>query len=180
MNIHILGAGVLTRLIIEVIESNPHMNVAGIYDDGYPNVENVFDYKILGKIDQINPQTPLNLAIGVGDPNFRKKIFLEKQFKTCHFPTLIHRTALISKYSQIGKGVIIGPFTSVLNNSCIGDGCCILSHVNINQDVTIEKFCLIGSGSLIGNSVCMGEGCHLTLGSKVMLNESLVAWSVYK
>ena len=158
MNIHILGAGVLTRLIIEVIESNPHMNVAGIYDDGYPNVENVFDYKILGRIDQINPQTPINLAIGVGDPNFRKN-FPRKAVQNLPFPTLIHRTALISKYSQIGKGVIIG-LTSVLNNSCIGDGCCILSHVNINQDVTIEKFCLIGSGSLIGNSVCMGEGCH--------------------
>jgi acetyltransferase EpsM len=83
----------------------------------------------------------------------------------------------VSEYSQIGKGVIIGPFTSVLNGSRIGQGCCILSHSNINQDVIMEDFCLVGAGTLIGNGVHIGEGCHLGLGSKIHLNRKLEAWT---
>ena len=36
MNIHVLGGGLLARFIIEIIESTSGMNIAGIYDDGYP------------------------------------------------------------------------------------------------------------------------------------------------
>ena len=73
----------------------------------------------------------------------------------------------------------MGPFTSILNNSRIGDGCCILSHVNINQSVVLEDFCLVGAGVLIGNGVSVGKGCHLSLGSKIPLNGRVKAWSYY-
>lgn len=179
MDIHIIGGGILARLIIEIIESNPDMKVSGIYDDGYPYRKNVLGYKVIGKIKHIQSKSRLNLAIGIGEPKSRMQFLEDSRFKDCYFPSLIHKTALISKYSKIGKGVIVGPFTSILNNSRIGEGCCILSHVNINQSVILENFCLVGAGAIIGNGVHIGEGCHLGLGSKISLNYRLEAWSCY-
>ena len=179
MDIHIIGGGILAELIIEIIESNPDMKVAGIYDDGYPNRKNVLGYNIIGKIDHIQSKSQLHLAIGIGEPKFRMQFLADSRFKDSYFPSLIHKTALISKYSKIGKGVIVGPFTSILNNSRIGKGCCILSHVNINQSVVLENFCLVGAGVIIGNGVHIGEGCHLGMGSKISLNYRLKAWSSY-
>jgi acetyltransferase-like isoleucine patch superfamily enzyme len=177
MDIHILGGGLLARFVIEIVESTSNMNIAGIYDDGYPVRKKVLGYKILGKIDHLDYTKSLNLAVGIGDPKIRKKFIGGEHFKGCTFPSLVHKTALVSEYSQIGKGVIIGPFTSVLNGSRIGQGCCILSHSNINQDVIMEDFCLVGAGTLIGNGVHIGEGCHLGLGSKIHLNRKLEAWT---
>ena len=179
MDIHIIGGGVLTQLIIEIIESNPDMKVAGIYDDGYPDRKNVLGYEVIGKIDLIQSKSQIHLAIGIGEPKFRMRFLEDSRFKDCYFPSLIHSNSLISKYSKIGKGVIVGPFTSILNNSRIGDGCCILSHVNINQSVVLEDFCLVGAGVLIGNGVSVGKGCHLSLGSKIPLNGRVKAWSYY-
>ncbi len=59
MDIYIIGGGILTRLIIEIIESNPDMKVAGIYDDGYPDRKNVLGYEVIGRIDRIQSKSKL-------------------------------------------------------------------------------------------------------------------------
>lgn len=176
-NIFIIGAGTLGKLLVEIIESSDKFQVGGFYDDNFPVIQTVLNYPVIGKIVELTDSKPSSLAIGVGEPEYRKMIFEQQSGHGHTFPQVIHSSVFLSKYCIVDEGVIIGPNSSVLNGSHIQKGVCILSHVNINQDVIAEPFCLIGAGVIVGNNARLGEGCHIGLGQKVYLNEVIEAWS---
>jgi len=179
MDIYIIGAGTLGRLIIDIVESDNKFNIAGFYDDGYPSVKDICGYEIIEKISDIDIQRAKNIVIGIGEPKYRKLFFEEKSAQGYEFPKLVHKSVILSKYCAIEEGVIIGPNSSVLNGSVIKKGTCILSHVNINQDVIVDPYCLIGAGSVIGNNTKLGEGCHIGLSSHIKLNQVIEPWTYY-
>ncbi|MBL7996099.1 hypothetical protein JNM05_12070 [bacterium] len=179
MNVYVLGGGSLARLIVDIIESLEEFNIAGFFDDGYPDSKDVLGYSILGKLADIDVKETTNLVIGIGDPKHRKLIFEEKSAQGFQFPTMIHKSVIRSKYCSIENGVIIGPNSSVLSGSIVKKGSCVLSHVNINQDAVINPFCLIGAGSVIGNNAVLGEGCHIGLASHIKLKQIIDPWTYY-
>jgi acetyltransferase-like isoleucine patch superfamily enzyme len=177
MKIYILGTGTLGRLIAEIIESIDNIEVGGFFDDGYPSVKKVFTYDVLGKFADADNKIHSFLAIGIGEPKYRKSIYEEKAKSGFSFPSIIHSSCVISKYCSIEDGVIIGSNSSVLNGSLIKKGSCLLSHVNVNQDVVIEPYCLVAAGVVIGNNALLGEGCHIGLGNIVKLNQEIKPWT---
>jgi len=179
MEIYIIGAGTLGRFIIDIVESTNQFRISGFFDDGYPEVKEICGYEIVGKINDMDIHRAKNLIIGIGEPQYRKRIYEEKSAQGYKFPTLIHKSAVLSKYCTIEDGVIVGPNSSILNGSIIRKGSCILSHVNINQDVVIEPYCLIGAGVVIGNNARIGEGCHVGLSNHIKLNQALEPWTCY-
>jgi len=178
--VFIVGAGTLGKLIVEIIESTTEFEVGGFYDNNFPELQSVLAYPVLGILGDLTNSGKLSLAIGIGDPKFRKLIFEALSAEGHHFPVLSHSSSVLSKYSLIEDGVLIGPNSSILTGSRVQKGTCILSHVNINQDVQIEPFCLIGAGVIIGNNAKLGETCHIGLGQRVYLNEEIAAGTFRK
>lgn len=88
-------------------------------------------------------------------------------------PTLIHPTAVISRFAQISpNGVYISAFSFVQADSIVGDNTVILSHVNISHTTTIGRSCFIAGGATIGayteveDHVFIGQG-SLSISAKV-------------
>lgn len=179
MTIYILGGGSLGSLLVDIIESQNTMKIAGIFDDGFPDLKQVFGYPIIGKMTDVNTIHSGNFAVGVGDPKWRKQTIEEKSARGFQFPALIHKSVILSKYCTIESGVIIGPNSSILSGSLVKKGSCILSHVNVNQDVVINPYCLIGAGTIIGNNAILGEGCHIGLASHIKLKQVIEPWTYY-
>lgn len=179
MKIYIIGAGTLGQFVCDMIESIYGIEIGGFFDDGYPSRSCMFGYQILGKIADLDPVKHEYLAIGIGDPNFRKKFYLDKISKGFKFPTIIHPSVVVSRHSQIGDAVLMGPNGTVLSGSIIEVGACLLSCININQDVRIGPYCLIGAGVVIGNNAKVGEGCHIGLGNVVPKGFHLEDWRDY-
>lgn len=179
MEIFIIGAGTLGKFIIDIVESDKQYKISGFFDDGYPDTSSVDGYEIIGKISDIQKNRVNNLVIGIGEPKYRKKIIEEKSVLGYNFASVVHESVFVSKRCSIEDGVIIGPNSSVLAGSTIKRGACILSHVNINQNVTVCPYCLIGAGAIIGNNVQLGEGCHIGLASHIKLNQIIEPWTYY-
>jgi acetyltransferase EpsM len=165
MKIAVLGAGTLAEFIIEIAESLSDIRITGLYDDRYPNIATVCSVPVLGTISDLKSAETPHLMIGIGEPSIRKKMFFEKTKAGFLFPSLIHSSCVISPYTVIEDGVIIGPFSTVLSGSKIARGACLLSHVNVNHRVTIGAFALVAAGVVFGNGVTIGEGSHIGLGS---------------
>jgi acetyltransferase-like isoleucine patch superfamily enzyme len=178
MKIYIIGAGTLCKFIIDIAESRGDIEIGGIFDDNFPALKNIYTYSVIGKLSDININFVTNLAIGIGDTRWRKRIFEERSAQGFVFPTLIHGNVVLSKHCFVDRGVIIGPNSSVLSGSNIGRAACILSHVNVNQDVTIGPYSLIGAGVVIGNNAVLGEGSHIGMSSHVKLNQRVESWGI--
>tara|TARA_B100000676_G_scaffold286074_1_gene315324 strand:+ start:9405 stop:10181 length:777 start_codon:yes stop_codon:yes gene_type:complete len=88
---------------------------------------------------------------------------------------LIHKSAIISSKSKIGKNVIIGPYCIIENDVEIGDNAKIDAHTIIRPHTYIGKNCHIFSNSVIGeipqDKKFEGEKTDLIIGDNTIIRE---------
>jgi acetyltransferase EpsM len=97
---------------------------------------------------------------------------------TERFATIIHPTAVISKFSKIGYGTCIQPFVSVGPNTQIGN------HVQIFAQSLIGHGSILDDYSYVANNACIGADVHLYEGAYIGTNATtlefvkLGKWSI--
>lgn len=174
--IHLVGGGTLSRFVIDIIERQSNFEILGIYDDFLDKGSVINGVSVKGKTSELNPKSNEGVVVAIGSPEARKKI-IEKYLTNGYFmPSIIAPSAIISNHAEIKEASIIGPLCTVLSGSVIGKGSCILSHVNINHDVSLSDFCLIGASCALANGVSLGEGVHLSIGQTIPLDTTIKAW----
>jgi len=171
----ILGAGTLAAFILDILaRMSPGITVR-LYDDGFPEVHERHGVSILGRLHEA--PRDWKLVIGIGDPVKRKSLYEHYAAQGCAFCSIVDPSCILSRTAKIADGVVIGPLSSVLSGSTIGEGACILSHVNVNQNVGIGPFALIGAGAVLGNNVRVGIGAHVGLGARIPLGGHVDDWA---
>jgi sugar O-acyltransferase (sialic acid O-acetyltransferase NeuD family) len=173
--IYLLGIGHNTPVFIDLAEHCGY-NVAGLYhykDDRTGETEHGF--RIIGSFYDLFRQDSLSgmsFLLTMGDSKIRVEVSEKIRNKGGYIPTLIHPTAVVSRFTKIADGVCISAFSHIQADTCIGQDTIILSGVNISHNNTIGKGCFIAGGSTIGafttlgNFVFIGQGV-LTISSKV-------------
>jgi acetyltransferase-like isoleucine patch superfamily enzyme len=176
MEVIIIGAGTLSKLVIDILSFKKEFEIAGIYDDTYEKGAIVNGYAILGKTEDAFQSDMKNVIICIGNQKMKKEF--HRKFVACNFsfPNVIAHNAIISHNSVIGKGCIIGFYTTILFDTTIGEGTCILNHVSINHNTKINAFGLIGVGVLIGNDCIIEEGVHIAMGQTILPSTKISAW----
>lgn len=174
MRIAILGAGTLAAFIMDIAARSARFEVVGQYDDRYPELTHGNGAPVLGRMDDVPPGTAL--ALGVGAPRARRELFGRFTALGCPFPVLVDPSCVVSPSARLADGVILGPLSSVLAGSEILEAACLLSHVNVNQDVRVGAFALVGAGAIIGNGARVGTGAHVGLGARVPRLGSVEDW----
>ena len=143
--------------------------------------EHFKESKIMG-IDVI-PQSSFepdkyNVVVAIGDPILRKKIVnnLPEQTK---YTTIIHPSAIISEWVEIGEGSVITAGSVLTCNIKIG------KHAHLNLQTTIGHDCVIGdffttapaaniSGNCqFGNCVYFGTNSAVKQGIKISDNVTI-------
>lgn len=133
-------------------------------------------FKIIGTFDDLFSKESLdgmNFLLTMGDNDIRAHLLDKILSKGGCVPTLIHPTAVISKFAKIDDiGVCIYPFTFVQADAVIGKNTTLLSHVNISHNTTIGDNCFFAGGatlgaySKVGNNVFVGQNA-LVVSAKV-------------
>jgi len=87
----------------------------------------------------------------------------------------IHKTAIVSKKTQIANDVIIGPYTVIEDDVIIGQGTEISSNARIFSGTTIGAGCKVHMGASLGGEpqdlACKGEKSYLIIGDKNTFRE---------
>lgn len=174
--IYALGVGHNTPVFIDLAIDCGY-TIAGLYH--YNNERTgEFDhgFQIIGSFDDLFAQKDLtgkNFLLTMGDCNIRESLARRITSLGGKVPTLIHPTAVISRFAQISpNGVYISAFSFVQADSIVGDNTVILSHVNISHTTTIGEGCFIAGGATVGaytevgDHVFIGQGA-LSISAKV-------------
>ncbi len=100
--------------------------------------------------DEIKIPEASNLIVAVvNDPRLAFAKISEKFFKNSPDP-IIHKTAFIHESCDLGKGVSIGPYCVVGENTKIGEGTILQNHVTVYRDVEIGTNCVLKSCAVVG------------------------------
>lgn len=173
--IFLLGVGRNTPVFIDLIEQSGY-KVGGLYhynDDRTGEID--YGFEIIGSFNDLFSRENLlgiNFLLTMGDNNLRGELANKILDFGGSLPSIIHPTAVISRFATVGIGVVISPFCYIQANSHIGDNTVILSGVNVSHNNIIGKNCFIAGGvtigayTTIGNNVFLGQGV-LTISDKV-------------
>lgn len=171
MILAIYGASGLGREVLELTKiinlKIPRWSDFIFIDDGDvpPVVSNIAVYKY----DEAKEKYSFNLeiAMGIGEPSTREKLFRKIKEDGISTPTLIHPDVYIPESTKIGKGVTIQWGSFISCDVTIEDYVYIQPQCNIGHDNILEEGCMISGFSNIGGIVHIGKWSYLGLSSVV-------------
>lgn len=188
----IVGAGGFGREVLQWTkhcnQSETKWNIKGFIDDNMQSLDNYeCDFKIIDTIKSYIVKENDYFAIAIAIPNVKKKIIEILKEKGAKFATIIHPTAIVGEFCEIGEGIIITPNAKISPNvkignyvtllgsgvghdAVIGDYCTITGNCSVNGHVKIEEGVFIGSNSCIAPGKKIGAWSTVAMGSMVILN----------
>lgn len=169
-DIYILGVGHNTIVYIDLVESCGY-HVAGLYhyENGRKG-EIYFGHEIIGDEDELfsSDLSGKLFAISVGDNEIRSSIYDKIILCGGCVPTIVHPTAVVSKYAELGKGVIIHANSVVSPDVVIEEDSVISSNDLITHGSRVGKHCFIASNVVVGAYVNMQDYVFIGSGATII------------
>ena len=169
--IYILGVGHSTPLTIELAEACGY-TVAGLYHYAPGRTgEEVYGTKILGTHDELLSQESLagrNFALSMGDNTIRENLYNTISAKGGTFPTLVHPTCIVSRFSSIGAGSHLDAYCCVQANSQIGCNCMIRPYVLVGHNTSIGDHSFIAAHTSVGAYISISDSVFMGLSSVLL------------
>lgn len=179
------GNGTVALSTVEDINAvKKEWEVLGFLNDR--ETEDINGYPVIGKIDKETVDKYL------ADPDvyfFYTLISVKLNFKFLHklldleipderFATLIHPTAVISKFAKIGHGVSIQPFVSVGPNVEIGNHVQVYAQALVGHGAKLKNYSYVANNACIGADVVLEEGAYLGTNATTLEFITIGKWSL--
>jgi len=184
----VLGASGHGKVIAEIAELLG-WNVT-FFDDAFPEISKLEVWQVKGTtadlLALLSGFDGCIVAIGNNEIRLDKTLMLEA--KQANLVALIHPSAVVSQYSQIGDGAVvmagavINPFASIglasiintgatVDHDCVlGDGVHISPGANVAGTVSIGNESWVGIGAIIKQGLLIGEKVTVGAGAVVVSN----------
>jgi sugar O-acyltransferase (sialic acid O-acetyltransferase NeuD family) len=173
--VYIVGGGGFSKQVVDSFVQRG-IQINGIFDD---NKKGVFyhKYPIVGTIKDIhNYDLSINLFCGIGDNQTRKQIVTELNKYT--FVNCIHPLSFVSDTVLMGCGNYVGPFSTLIADSRIGDHNFFNDMSLIGHDVKIGNFNHLAPHTALGGFVELGSeilvGTNATILPKIKVRDKAI------
>ena len=179
------GNGTVVQSTVEDINAvKPEWEILGFLNDR--ETEPINGYPVLGKIHkQIVDEylkdndvyffyTLISVKMNF---KFLHKLF-DLQIPEERFATIIHPTAVISKFAKIGYGVCIQPFVSVGPNTVIANHVQIYAQALVGHGAKLDNYSYVANNACIGADVHLLEGAYLGTNTSTLEFIKLGKWSI--
>ena len=179
----ILGASGHGKVVADIAEQLGWDNIV-FFDDAWPEVKKVGVWDVIGNSDKLITSSIKNIFIAIGNGiirNNKADAFIQANK---FLETIVHPSAIVSKYSSVGDGTIICEGAVVKAFSSIGRNNIINSNSTIGHDCIIKDGCHISLGSSIAGNVIIGDNSwignnasvrqNINIGSNVMIGSGSV------
>jgi sugar O-acyltransferase (sialic acid O-acetyltransferase NeuD family) len=192
-NIYIIGAGGFGREVADTVrainEHSPEYRIAGFIDDDetlWGGVKN--DVPVLGGrgyLKRLPGDSEARAVIAIADARIKEEIADDLRAFVI-WENVVHPTAVVSLYSEMGGGNIVQAHALVSANARVGNHCMINAKSGIGHDaeladyvsimcycdvtgnVHIEKGAYLGTSVSIVPNVTIGEYAYICAGSVVL------------
>lgn len=123
---------------------------------------------IVQRLEDFAPTPGESYAVAVTSP--AKSVLIQKLENEYQmgFRSLIHPTAYVSPYAELGEGVFVGANSVVAPGAVIGKQVFINRGVTIGHDTRVEEFARLFGGCNVGGHGVIGRGATIGLGAAIV------------
>lgn len=167
----IIGASGFGREVLQWVKEINQVKetwiIKGFLDDNLSALDGYeCDHKIIGTIKDWQPAKNEAFTCALAKPKLKEQIVAQMKKKGAQFEQIIHPTARIGSFNQIGEGVILCPRASLTVNIKIGVFVTIL-RAGVGHDANIGDYTTISSNCLISGHVHTGK--RVFIGSNAVI-----------
>src|SRR5690606_20580746 len=154
-------------------------HIVGLIDSFKPIGSKVYDYKVIGKEDDLPKLTlafNFNLGIiAIGDNWTRKTMHdkIRKILPDFDFVNAIHPSALIGKNVTIKKGIAMMAGAIVNSDAKVGAFTIINTKASLGHDSQLKDFASLAPSATIGGNVTICTCTAISLGANVLQDISI-------
>ena len=168
----ILGVGGYGRLLQDILRFDSNVELVGFLDsDKRLHGRIVNDLQVLGDdsvLGQLRQNGVEAAMVAIGDNQVRARIFQSLDALGFSLIGAIHPTAVIGRYVEIGRGVVIMAQAVVNVNARLGDNVVINSAATVDHDNVLMNHCHIWPGAHLAGNVTVGEYSYVGTGASVI------------
>jgi acetyltransferase EpsM len=174
----IIGAGGAGKVIASVIEdardAGKNIDIEGFLDDGLEKDKIINGHPVLGPVSEYTNYLKKNniffIYSLINPTEYRKRInmLVKKNIPARRFATIVHPTAVVSRYSSLGYGVVLMPGVVVSPNVTLGNNVLIFANSFIGHDTVVEDNCFIANCVSIGSTVRLCNGSYVGSNASVL------------
>ncbi len=167
----LIGGGTHAAPVIDTILAAgdiPH----GILDSKYGDLTEVLGVPVLGDICDWEKYTDFKFVIAIGKNRIRHQMADSIPVK---YHTVIHPTAIISRFAKIGEGTVVLPGAVINTRATVGKHCIINTGSIIEHDCTVSDYVHTSPAVTLSGTVSVGVHTHIGTGAKVSNNLSICA-----
>jgi acetyltransferase EpsM len=168
---YLYGASGHSKVIIDIIQSSTTKVIEGVFDDN-PHIKSILNIPVL-KFNKEVFDDENELIIGIGNNKTRKEL---AAFINAKYQTIIHSSAVVSRYAKILEGTVVMPNAVINANAKIGKHCIINSRAVIEHDCQLDDFVHVSPNASLAGNVIVGEGSHIGIGAQVIQGVSIGKW----
>lgn len=160
------GAGGHAKVIADMAE-DLQLPLVGAFDKNLL-IEFLLDkYPVHLNTNSIDLDDQDCFVVAIGSNALRKRI-VETELNKRNFISLIHPSAVLSKYAEIEEGTVVMAGVSINVDVQIGRHCIINTNASIDHDCVIEDYVHISPNVALAGNVLVGEGTHIGIGACVI------------
>lgn len=184
-SIAILGASGHGKVIAELAELDGYERIE-FYDDAWPVNYHLERWAIIGNTDDLfaNLSDYDACIVAIGNNNIRLRKLELLRDKQAPLVSLIHPSAIVSSYCQLGLGsvvmanAVVNPFTQVGMGGIINTGAVVEHDCVLGDAVHLSPNSALAGGSRLSDGVWLGIGAVTKQLVKVGANTTIGAGAV--
>ena len=167
-NVVVFGGGPHSKVVLDLMLHSKEFDVVGVVD----NIDEApFGVPVLGKDDDMDAVKAMgvqNAFVAIGNNRIREMVSEKVITAGLELVTVIAEDAIVSEYSDIGKGVLINHGVIVNAGVSIGKGTILNTGCTVDHDCVIGQYCHIAPGTHISGSTSVGDNSFLGTGTSVI------------
>lgn len=193
-SIFIIGASGHAKVVVDIVEQEGLLSVAGFIDAGIAKYTVHFGYPVLGTENDLTALCEKHGVtrgiVAIGDNSVRSRVVerIARMIPEFGYATAVHPSA------QVARGAVFGPGTVLMANTVLNSDCTVGAHCIMNTGAqldhdgelgafaslapgvvaggscTVGKFAAVGIGTILRHGRSVGEHAVVGAGSVVLKN----------
>lgn len=151
-----------------------------LYDDRYQTIGQLMGLPVIGNWSDflLAVRAGGQPAIAIGSNRIRERKLRELRQHVGECPSLIHPSAVISKYANLGPGVVVMANAVVNSSAIVGRGSILNTSSSVDHDCNLGEFVHLSPGARLAGNVTVGDrswvGMNAAIREGVVLGRDVV------